>query len=293
MDKYTAVKVLYLESNGLKKIENLEPCVELRCLYLQQNLISTVENISHLKNLVTLDLSNNCIQTLSNLRELKGLQTLNASKNAMTTNEDIAELSHCPVLNNVDLSGCKLDCPEGFVDVFKPMVKLNALKVTGNPVISKLRSFRKTMITQLPQLAYLDRPIFEAESVGAKAWAEGGAEAEVLAKENYKNKKHEEDRRQMNEFRAWQKKVRARKLKEIEERKKLDPAAGMTYGVQENGVGDYVHEQAQEREPDEEARKEAEAERALVEGDGVLKMGQNFWANGNPELRFDAQVIIV
>jgi dynein assembly factor 1 len=182
-----------------------------------------------------------------------------------------------------------LNCPEGFVDVFKPMKKLNALKLTGNPVVSKMKSFRKTMITQVPQLSYLDRPIFEAELVGAKAWAEGGHEAEVAAKEKFKSKKYEEDRRQMNEFRAWQKKVRARKQKELEERKKLDPSAVATYGVQENGVGEFVKQQAYEPEPDEDALRAAEEERALVTGDGVLKMGQNFWAHGNPELQFDEQ----
>ena len=49
MDEYINIKVLWLESNGLDKIENISHLKELRCLYLQQNLITKIENLNEIK----------------------------------------------------------------------------------------------------------------------------------------------------------------------------------------------------------------------------------------------------
>lgn len=48
---------------------------------------------------------------------------------------------------------------------------LGALYLRGNPAVSAIRSYRKSLIAALPALSYLDdRPIFEVERLCAEAW---------------------------------------------------------------------------------------------------------------------------
>ncbi|KAF1793485.1 Leucine-rich repeat domain, L domain-like [Phytophthora cactorum] len=186
---YYNLKALWLESNGLSKIENLESLVNLRCLYLGKNLIEKVENLHTLRELNTLDLSEN----RSNLQEL----------------------AQCPLLNNIDISHNLIDDPET-LDVLKAVPMLKALRITGNPVVSSTRSFRKTYIAALPQLSFLDRPIFPIERASVTAWQSGGVEAEREAKRSFVNQENEERRRSLQEFRDWQAQVRERRIKELE-----------------------------------------------------------------------------
>lgn len=43
LEEYTAVKAMWLDSNGLTVIENISHMKELRCLYLGKNLISKIQ----------------------------------------------------------------------------------------------------------------------------------------------------------------------------------------------------------------------------------------------------------
>lgn len=70
--------------------------------------------------------------------------------------------------------------------------------------ITKLPTFRKRMISLLPKLGYLDRPIDEQERLFAEAFVRGGAEAETVARADWKTKQAEKRVNEMNEFKAWQ-----------------------------------------------------------------------------------------
>ncbi len=48
---------------------------------------------------------------------------------------------------------------------------LSVLYIRGNPAVSAIRGYRKTLIARLAGLNYLDdRPVFETERLCAEAW---------------------------------------------------------------------------------------------------------------------------
>ena len=73
------MRCLWLESNGLRKLENLEAQTNMRCLYIQQNLIEKIENLQHCKMLAVLNLESNRIKKLENLDCLEHLGNGNQS----------------------------------------------------------------------------------------------------------------------------------------------------------------------------------------------------------------------
>ena len=210
LEPYTGVKAIWLDSNGLPRIEGLDTCIELRCLYMSKNLINKVENLTNLKELIQLDLSSNRIQRLEGLSSLPHLDSLNLSRNALTTPESIEHLKECPVLRTLDVTNNRLEADEGFLEVFKAMPMLVTLQINGNEA-TKIQTFRKKMIYNIPALGYLDRPIEEQERIAANAFMTGGAEAEKLAREQWRLKQQKDRHDQMVSFREWQKEQQARR----------------------------------------------------------------------------------
>lgn len=196
-----------LHSNGLGKIEGLEGLTSLRCLFLQRNAFTRIEGLDGLTSLVQLDLSENSIQRVEGLSSLPSLTTLNLSTNALTDAESIAHLKECQSLTAVDLSNNQLIGQE-VVDCLAGLTKVSSLCMTGNPVVSKVASFRRKAIVACKALRYLDRPIFENERAAAEAWATGGPEAERETKERLRQAKKDSERKAVLDFRAWQKTVR-------------------------------------------------------------------------------------
>lgn len=58
---------MYLESNAIDTIENLDHMVEMRCLYLGKNMIHSISGLGAFALLETLDLSGNDLYRLENL----------------------------------------------------------------------------------------------------------------------------------------------------------------------------------------------------------------------------------
>jgi dynein assembly factor 1 len=188
LNAFKNISVIYLENNCITKIEGLSHMKELKCLYLQNNLIEEISGLDENINLLTLNLSNNKIKTIAGLEKLKRLETLNLEKNQIETLDDLIGLSHVEALVTLDISENKIDnYSDKLIELFEGLKLLKVLYLKGNDVVRKIPSYRKTMLTKLRGLTYLDtKPIDEGERLGADAFFKGGLEEERKVREEWR-----------------------------------------------------------------------------------------------------------
>lgn len=266
LEPYTGCKALWLDSNGFYQIENLDTLTELRCLYLSKNLIQEIGGLGSLKNLTILDLSYNRLTHLSNLSCCAILQTLNISHNSLAIPESIEHLQECTALTTLDITNNRLETNEAFIDTFKQVPALVALSVNGNE-ITKLPSFRKRMVANLPKLGYLDRPVEELERLCAVAYLQGGVEAENTARAEWREIQTQKRIKEMNDFKAWQVEQAAARAKAREEGRPL--------------IKEFTPEEQEQRRLEAEAASQAEKEMLEM---GIEKLAGKFWqVEGNPK----------
>lgn len=143
-----------------------------RCLYLAKNMIEDIDGcgLSSLVHLDSLDLADNYIKALpthpsshqeapgGGLCALRLLRNLNLSGNKI---QDVEGLRHLAVvsgsLTSLDLSGNRIH-DEASVDFFAQgsLPSLSLLRLVGNPIVGSYRSYRKRLLSTLPNLNYLD-----------------------------------------------------------------------------------------------------------------------------------------
>ncbi|CEP00335.1 hypothetical protein PBRA_008069 [Plasmodiophora brassicae] len=178
LSAYTNVRALFLENNAIESIENIEHMRDLRCLYLQQNCIRQISNLDRNLNLITLNLQGNLIEQISGLDHLKSLNTLNVADNKLSSVESISHLLKCPSISTLDLSKNALS-DVAVLDILASMPSLACLYLKGNPFLSSMRHYRKTVIGRIPTLTFLDdRPVFDEERRIVAAWMANGADGE-------------------------------------------------------------------------------------------------------------------
>lgn len=58
------------------------------------------------------------------------------------------------------------------LDILKQIPELKCLYLKGNPLVSTMKNYRKTVVNNMPFLTYLDeRPVFEEERRLISAWS--------------------------------------------------------------------------------------------------------------------------
>ncbi|XP_032311108.1 dynein axonemal assembly factor 1 homolog [Drosophila ananassae] len=180
LEEYTELKCLWLECNAISEIQGLEKLNKLNCLFLQNNLITKIENLAPCPGLDTINLSSNHIRKIENIGSdiLPVLNTLNIASNYLKDAESLSDLVQCKTLSVLDLSNNRID-DILIVKIFEQMPNLKVLVLQGNPVVSRLPQYRKTLILACKELTYLDsRPVFPRDRACAEAWKRDGYEGE-------------------------------------------------------------------------------------------------------------------
>lgn len=137
---------------------------QLRCLYLQENLICKIENLDSLVNLVNLNLSDNQISKVEGLEKLTKLTNLQIKRNRIGSEglEDIKGLLECPSISALDISDNFIETEEIIPEILKKMPEIAVVYLQNNKFNKKVSHYRKTLISQIPTLKYIDdKPIFE------------------------------------------------------------------------------------------------------------------------------------
>ena len=196
LEEYSNVRSVFLECNGIMKIENLE-MPHLVSLYLQSNSITRMENLELLSNLQYLNLAHNRISEVENLGSLRKLETLNLASNTLQDVEKLQGLTETPTLRSVDLSSNYFEDGESLLSFWpQHLPEVQCLYLHRNPCSRGLKDARRRLISSLQLLRWIDeRPVTGMERAGAEAWAQGGREAEMEAKQSYwRREKEEKDR---------------------------------------------------------------------------------------------------
>ncbi|KAJ3110618.1 hypothetical protein HK100_002981 [Physocladia obscura] len=208
LEPYVGLKALWLEGNGIGQIKNLDQLIELRCFLINK----FTENLDALVNLDTLNIANNLIKTISGISNLHKLRTLQIDHNYLRTYQDISQLLECQSLGVLDISFNHLDDPE-IIHIFEQMTELTVLNIMSNPVIPKIMNYRRTMVSRLKKLTYLDdRPVFDKERLATEAWAIGGMEAEREEKTRQREEERKEHDRNFEALKKLQEEARAKRV---------------------------------------------------------------------------------
>ena len=132
--EYYNVRSIFLECNGISKIENLEVMPQLVSLYLQSNCITRMENLDLLCNLQYLNLSHNSISEVENLGTLNVLDTLNLAANKFEDVEKLKGLSERPTLRSVDVSANYFEDGDALVNFWESnLPNVQCLYIHHNP----------------------------------------------------------------------------------------------------------------------------------------------------------------
>lgn len=145
--------------------------------FLQQNALASLAPgaFACLPQLDTLNVACNALASLEGLEGCAGLRTLVACDNHLAAPAALAPLAACTQLESLDLQNNALEDGAAVLALLAALPALKCLYLRGNPLVSRLRSYRKAVIAALPGLTYLDdRPVAELERVCAEAWCAGG-----------------------------------------------------------------------------------------------------------------------
>ncbi|CAF3496652.1 unnamed protein product [Rotaria sp. Silwood1] len=137
-----------LHQQDIEKIEHLDKwCRELRILYLQSNLISKIENVSRLKNLEYLNLALNNIEYIENLSGCESLNKLDLTLNFIGILSSVENLRDNIHLADLYLTGNPCVDHEGYRDyviaTLPQLQRLDGNEITKTERILALQKYDK------------------------------------------------------------------------------------------------------------------------------------------------------
>lgn len=143
----------------------------MTCRYLQQNCLRSLDGLQQLSNLDTLNISSNCLASLQQLQSCLHLATLIAEHNHLSTVAALEPLLQCQELHTLDLQHNNIEDTAMLDAIITQLPQLRCLYLQGNPVVSKIPNYRKTVISRCTALTYLDdRPVTDEERLWCQAW---------------------------------------------------------------------------------------------------------------------------
>ena len=204
LQTFTNLKVLYLEGNAISKIENLESLVNLTSLYLHENCIEKIEGLNTLSHLANLNLSDNLIKKIENLKGLDSLSNFLIKRNRIGIKglEDLYGLLELgKEFAVLDISDNLIDDPKIVDEILTKFIDLRVIYLKGNDVVRKIPNYRKTLISKIDTLKYIDdKPIFEDEKRFALAFAKGGYEEERKERAKYREEIRLKEEKRIRDF---------------------------------------------------------------------------------------------
>lgn len=127
-----------------------KPCPLISCVTLLPCSPSqTIENLSNCPHLDTLNVSHNQLRSVDNCHSsiLPALTSLDLSHNYLKDAAQLSCLEQCEAVSVLDLSHNRIN-DVLVVKVLAAMSNLRVLTLTGNPVLSLIPNYRKTMILE-------------------------------------------------------------------------------------------------------------------------------------------------
>lgn len=205
------------------------------------------------------------ISKIEGLGNLPMLDTIQLKRNRIGRTgglSDVLGLLECPTLTCVDISDNYIDDEAILPEVWMKMPKILVIYMQGNGCTKKIKNYRKTVISSIPDLRYLDdRPVFEDDRAFAEAWARGGIEEERKERERIRKDKEEKHWKNHEAFQDMINRAREEKRQADEAKKAAQRAAiEAEGGAPEVVKGEEKPESAAAEEKPEEEKQAAQQE---------------------------------
>lgn len=183
-----SLEEISLHQSDIEKIENIDKwCRDLKILYLQSNLIDKIENVGKLKQLEYLNLALNNVTRVESLEKCENLKKLDLTVNFIGELTSIESLRGNEFLQEMYMSGnpcSKFENYREYVIATLPQVqRLDGIDVTNTErleAIQSLKDIRESIISQ--QKDYFIQQQKTKEGSGGRWYTDIGAETQSADK---------------------------------------------------------------------------------------------------------------
>ena len=149
-------------------------------------------------------MSDNLIKKIENLKGLTSLSNLLIKRNRIGIKglEDLYGLLELgKEFSVLDISDNLIDDPKIVDEILTKFIDLRVIYLKGNDVVRKIPNYRKTLITKIDSLKYIDdKPIFEDEKRFALAFSRGGYEEEKKERARYREENRLKEEKRIRDF---------------------------------------------------------------------------------------------